>query len=80
MSSQHFPRTLLTIVTALVAAFSASAAQYSSLEEPMKGLAENISHASKELHCPHSGCNFLVTNFVSDDGETSKFAMQWPTD
>jgi len=42
----------------------------------MKGLAENIFHASKKLHCPHSGCNFLVTNFVSDDGETSKFAMQ----
>jgi len=80
MSSQHFPRILPIIVTALVAGFSASAAQYSSrlpsLEEPLKSLAADIARASRKLHCPPSGCTFLVTNFVSDSGETSRFATQ----
>jgi TonB family protein len=79
MPRPHFWR-LAILFMALSAPCISTAAQYSSysssLEEPLKGLASDIAHASKKLHCSHSGCTFLVTNFVSDDGETSRFAMQ----
>jgi TonB family protein len=79
MPRAHLVR-IFAIILILLPAASISSAAYSSalpsLEEPLKNLASDIAHASKKLHCPHSGCNFLVTNFVLDDGETSRFAMQ----
>jgi len=80
MSRSNCARILVILSLALVASRAPLGAQsYSpvpSLEEPLKNLASDIAHASKKLRCPHSGCNFLVTNFVSDDGDTSRFALQ----
>jgi len=80
MLRSYCARILVILWLALLVACAPLVAQSSSplpsLEEPLKGLASDIAYASKKLHCPHSGCNFLVTNFVSDDGDTSKFAMQ----
>ena len=80
MFRPNLARTFAIFSITLFAVPASSAAQYSSplpsLEEPLKNLASDITRASKKLHCPHSGCNFLVTNFVSDDGDTSRFAMQ----
>jgi Gram-negative bacterial TonB protein C-terminal len=75
MPRPHLVRIFAIVYSALFAP-SVLSAPLPSLEEPLKDLASDIAHASKKLHCPNSECNFLVTNFVSDDGETSRFAMQ----
>jgi TonB family protein len=76
MCRRFLTRIVAIFSIAPFAAFSLLAAQSFSLEEPLKKLATDIAHDSKKLHCPHAGCTFLVTNFVADDGDTSKFATQ----
>ncbi len=46
------------------------------LAEPLRGLAEQILNQSNKIHCPPPECKILITNFVSPDGQTSKFGIQ----
>ena len=76
MFRRHFADILLIFSIALFLALPLYAAQSAFLDEPLKNLSSDVAHASKKFHCPHSSCTFLVTNFVGDSGDTSKFAVR----
>jgi hypothetical protein len=75
MPRPHFACSL-AIFALTLSASSTTAAQDPSLQESLRVFAADISHVSKALHCPAPGCTFLVTDFVTDDGDTSKFAVR----
>jgi hypothetical protein len=62
------------LIPALSAAQDASPVP--SLSEPLRGLAEQVVNQSNKIHCPPPECRILITNFVSLDGQTSKFGIQ----